>query len=122
MEHLLARQRRPPRAIAVAVPTSWSLSPNLRHLFDDMWRMRYGMIRGIHVRDGNPLLNPPYFPIRKARLSEKAWSCRNSANADYQLTREHVRFQEELAALGTGVVDVKIVAGVPVELDLHEQP
>ena len=122
MKHLLAKQRCPPRVIAGAVPTSRSLSPNLRHVFNDMWRMGYGTIRGIHVRDGNPLLSPPYSPVRKARLSEEAWSCRESANAGYQLKREHVRFQEELAALGTGVVDVKVISGVPVDLDLHEQP
>ncbi|MBU4399171.1 MAG: hypothetical protein KKE86_07530 [Planctomycetes bacterium] len=91
-------------------------------MFDYMWRMGYGIIRGIHVRDGDPQLTPPFFPVRKARLSEEAWSRRESANADYQLTREHIRLQEELAALGTGVVDVKVVSGVPVDLDLHEQP
>lgn len=122
MEHVLSRQRRSPGVGAVAVPTSRSLSPNLRYIFDYMWCMGYGIIRGIHVCDGDPQLTPPFFPVRKARLSEEAWSRRESTNADYQLTREHIRFQEELAALGTGVVDVKVVAGMPVDLDLHEQP
>lgn len=122
MEHVLPRQRRPPGAGAAAVPTSRSLSPNLHYIFDYMWRMGYGTIRGLHVRDGDLLLDPPFLPVRKARLSEEAWPRRKSANADYPLKREHIRFHEELVAFGTGVVNVKVVSGMPVNLDLYEQP
>ena len=122
MEHLLPKQRRPPGVSAGAVPTSRSLSPNLRHVFDDMWRMGYGTIRGIHVRDGDLLLDPLFLPVRKVRLSEEAWPRQKSAQADYALKREHIRFLEEITAISTGVVDVKFVKGLPVDLDIYEQP
>lgn len=122
MEHVLPRQRRPPGVSAAAVSTSRSLSPSVRHLFDDMWRMGYGTIRGARVRDGDLLLDPPYIPVRKARLSEEPWSRCGSAHADYALKREHIRFLEELTAIGSGVVDVKVVKGLPIDLDIHEQP
>jgi len=118
MEQLLPRQLRPPGASAAAVPKSRSLSPNLRYIFDYMWRMGYGTIRGLHVRDGDLLLDPPFHPVRKARLSEDAWPRCKSAHPDYALKREHIRFSEEIA----GVVDIKVVKGLPVDLDIHEQP
>ncbi len=111
-------RRRPPGSDA----TARSLSPNLLHLFHRMWRMGYGTIRGVHFRDGDPLLDPPFLPVRKARLTEAAWPCRESAPADFALKREHVRFLEELAATGTGVVDIKVVKGLPADLDIYEQP
>jgi hypothetical protein len=111
-------RRRPPGADANAR----SLSPHLRHLFHRIWRMGYGTIRGVHFRDGDPLSDPPFHPVRKARLSEEAWPRRESATADFALKREHLRFIEELAAAGTGVVDIKVVNGLPVDLEIHEQP
>lgn len=106
---------------AKAGTTAESLSPNLRYVFHYMWRMGYGMIRGLPFRDGDPLLDPPFHPVRKARLTEEPWSRRESVPADFVLKREHIRFLEELAATGTGVVDVKVVNGLPVDLDIHEQ-
>lgn len=122
MEYSLPKQRRPPGASAVAAPTSQSLSPNVRHLFDCMWHMGYGTIRGIHVRDSDLLLDPPFFLVRKARLSGGSWPRRANANADYALSREHVRFLEEVTAIGTCVIDVKVHDGLPVDLDIHGQP
>jgi len=101
--------------------TAGSLSPNLRHLFHVAWRMGYGTIRGVYFRDGDPLLAPPFQLVRKARLTQEAWSHRDSAPAEYALRREHVRFMQELATTGTGVVDIKVVNGLPVDLDIHEQ-
>jgi hypothetical protein len=84
--------------------------------------MGYGTLRGVHVRDRDVLLDPPYIPVRKARLSEEAWSCCRSANADYALKREHIRFLEEIANIGSGVIDIKFVKGLPLDLEIHRQP
>ena len=79
--------------------------------------------RGLHVRAGDPLFDPPPLVVRTVRLSEAGPSCRNAANADYALKREQIAFQRELAAIDTGVIDViKVHDGLPVGLDIHEQP
>ena len=102
-------------------PSSRSLSPNLRQLFQQLWRTGFGTFRGVHFRDGDPLFDPPFHVVRKARTTEQAWPHRGSLAAEFTLKREHIRFIEELVAAGNGVVDIKVVKGLPVDLDIHEQ-
>lgn len=103
--------------------TAGSLPPNLRRLFTRMRRLGYGTIRGLHVRSGDPLFDPPPRVIRAVRLTEAGPPCRESANADYALKREHFAFAAELEAIGNGVIDViKVHDGLPVGLEISEQP
>lgn len=108
---------RPTRADA----TAGSFSPNLRRLFLYMRRIGFGTLRGVHFRDGDPLFDPPFDVIRKVRTAEKAWPHHDSVVGEFVLTREHLRFIEELAASRNGIVDIKVVNGLPVDLDIHEQ-
>jgi len=101
---------------------SRSQSPNLRRLLHCMRQMGYGTIRGVHFRDGDPLFDPPIDVVRKIRTAEKAWPHRDSVAGEFVLTHEHRRFIAELAATGIGVVDIKVVNGLPVDLDIHERP
>lgn len=103
--------------------TAGSLSPNLRRLLDRMWRLGYGTVRELHVRAGDPLFYPPPIVVRTVRLSEAGPPRRNQANADFTLKREQLAFQRELAAIDTGVIDViKVHDGLPVGIDINEQP
>ena len=43
-------------------------SENLRYVFNRMWRMGYGTVRGLHFRDGEPVLDPPFDVVRTVRL------------------------------------------------------
>lgn len=98
-----------------------SPSPNVRRLFLRMRRQGYGTIHGVRFRDGDALFDRPFQVIRKVRTTEKAWPHRNLDAAEFMLTREHLRFIEELSVMGSGVVDVKVVNGLPVDLDFHER-
>jgi len=99
-----------------------SPSPNLRRLLDRMWRLGFGTIRGLHVRAGDPLFDPPPLVVRTVRLAEAATRRRESASADCLLKREQTAFQEQLASIGSGVIDViKIHDGLPVGLEIIEQ-
>lgn len=109
--------RRPPRDDV----NDRSRSPNLRRLLQRMRQMGYGAIRGVHFRDGAPLFDPPFDVIRKVRTAEKAWPHRKPAAEEFVLTNEHLRFIDELAATGSGVVDIKVVNGLPVDLEIHER-
>ena len=103
--------------------TAGSLSPNLRRLLDRMRRLGYGTIRGLHVRAGDPLFDPPPLVVRMVRLTEAGPPCRELPSVEYALKREQIAFQRELVAIGTGVIDVvKVHDGLPVGLEFHEQP
>jgi hypothetical protein len=40
---------------------------------------------------------------------------------EFSLKAEHIRFQQELASIGDGVIDVvKVHDGLPVGLEIHE--
>lgn len=112
-----------PRRRKNASATAGSLSPNLRRLLDRMWRLGYGTIRGLHVRAGDPLFDPPPLVVRSLRLSGCGATCRERASGDYSLKGEQIAFQRELATIGTGVIDVvKVHDGLPVGLEIREQP
>lgn len=111
------RRRQPADALA------GSLSPNQRRLLERMRRLGYGTIRGLHVRAGDPLFDPPPLIVRAIRLSEVGSSHHESVGAEKALKREQIAFVRELAAVGTGVIDVvKVHDGLPVGLEIHEQP
>lgn len=103
--------------------TSGSLSPNLRRLFERMRRLGYGTIHGLHVLAGDPLFNPPPLVVRTVRLSDHVSTSQGTANADYTLKREQIALLRELTAIEAGVIEViKVHDGLPVGLEMHEQP
>lgn len=98
-------------------------SENLRYVFNRMWRMGYGTVRGLHFRDGDPLLDPPFDVVRTVRLPDSSPPRQLVITSHCPPNREHFAFQRELAAIGTGVIDVvKVHDGLPVGLEIHEQP
>jgi hypothetical protein len=83
--------------------------------------MGYGTIRGLHVRDGDPLVDPPFAAVRSVRLSSSGASQIDTRRVEFSLKAEHIRFQQELASIGDGVIDVvKVHDGLPVGLEIHE--
>lgn len=110
------RRRKKPDA------TAGSLSPNLRRLFNRMWRLGYGTFRGLHVRAGDPQFDPPPIVVRMARCDATSTARHEASNLDFVLKREHLAFQQELAAIGDGVIDViKVHDRLPVGLEMREQ-
>lgn len=94
-------------------------SPNLRRLLERMWQLGYGTIRELHVRAGEPLLDPPPLIRRTARCDERIAAQRASP---FALKREHFAFRRMLAATGTGVIHcIKVHDGLPVVLEFDEQ-
>lgn len=102
--------------------TAGSLSPNLRRLFNRMWRLGYGTFRGLHVRAGDPLFDPPPLVVRMARCDATSTTRHEASNPDFVLKREHLAFQRELASIGNGVIDViKVHDRLPVGFEMREQ-
>lgn len=96
-----------------------ALSTSMRKLCNVMWHMGYGMVVGVHFRSGDVLDNPPHDIIRKARTTEDAWPHFSAPPADFVPKREHIRLIEELGRTGTGTIDIKVVNGLPIDLDIR---
>ncbi len=97
------------------------LSAGMRQLCGAMWHMGYGTVANIHFRDGDLLDEPPFEIIRRARTKENAWPHYDAPSADFIPKHEHFRLVEELKRTGSGTVDIKVVNGLPVDLEIHER-
>lgn len=111
-----------PRRPANTGSTTGSLSPNFCRLLNRMRHLRYGTISGQHVRAGDPHFDPPPTVVCSVRLAEAGTPRREPAGNEFQLKREHIALQQQLAAIGTGVIDViKVHDGLPMVLEFREQ-
>ncbi len=111
----VARPRRDGPAVSSA-----SLSPGLRRLLERIWLMEYGVVRGLHVRSGEPLFEPPPEFIRAVRLTD-APQPRRSSSGSFSLAAEQIALKRELDELGDGVIDViKVHDGLPVGVEIRE--
>lgn len=98
-----------------------SPSPNLRRLLERMRRLGFGIIRGLHVRAGDPLFDPPPTVVRSIRLAELDSDHSRSLPEEFVLNREQLAFQRQLALIDSGVIDViKVHDGLPVNLEIRE--
>lgn len=110
------RIRTPP-----GVAASGSLSPNQRRLLERMRKLGFGLIRGLHVRAGDPLFDPSPTIVRTVRLPEPGPNAARVAPDAFALCREQRAFLECLSHMGDGVIDViKVHDGLPVNLEIHE--
>ena len=101
--------------------TAGSLSPNLRYVCERAWRLGYGTFRGLHVCAGDPLLDPPPIVVHTFRCDPANTTKHEAAIPDFVIKREHLAFQQELAAIGDGVIDViKVHDRLPVSLEMYE--
>ncbi len=108
---------------AVAGAVAGSPSPNLRRLLERMRRLGFGTVRGLHVRSGDPLFDPPYLVVSIHRTTEPAPKRTPSPASGFALSREQSRFAEILAQVGDGVIDlIKVHDGLPTVVEIHEQP
>lgn len=101
-------------------PDSGSLSPNQRRLLERMRTLGFGIIRGLHVRAGEPVFDPLPVIVRVVRTTEPPPGPPRPAPESFVLCREQQTFLRHLTDLGDGVVDlIKVHDGLPVQLEIH---
>ncbi len=107
------------------IPTgcsSGTLSPNLCYMLVRMWKLGFGMIRGLHIRAGDPVFDPPPQFVRTINCRQQDARSRAPASRDFALKQEQIVFQRALAAIDTGVIDViKVHDGLPMIIEIQEQ-
>jgi len=109
------RIRTPP-----AETPSSALSPNQRRLLEGMRRLGFGTIRGLHVRGGQPIFDPPPEVLGIHRTTAPAATQRKDPEA-FVLCGEQRALIQHLSRLGDGVVElVKVHDGLPVQLEIPE--
>jgi len=102
--------------------TPGSFSPTFRYVCERAWRLGYGIFRGLHVRAGDPLLDPPPIVVHMFRCDAANTTKNEAVVPAFVVKREHLAFQQELAAIGDGVIDViKVHDRLPVCLEMREE-
>lgn len=98
-----------------------SPSPNLRRLLERMWKLGFGIIRGLHVRNGDPVFDPPFSIVCSIRLADDGMDRPRTISGEFVMNRAQRALQRQLALIGTGVIDViKVHDGLPVNLEFRE--
>lgn len=101
--------------------TKGSLSPNQRKLLERMQRLGFGIIRGLHVRNGEPDFEPPFEIARTVRLPGNNSARREVELKDFVLKQEQASFFAELIAIGDAVIEnIKVQDGLPVWMEVRE--
>lgn len=109
------RIRTPPKETPSA-----ALSPNQRRLLEGMRRLGYGTIRGLHVRGGEPIFDPPPEVLGIHRTVTPASAQRHDPET-FVLCGEQRALIQHLSRLGDGVVElIKVHDGLPVHLEIPE--
>ncbi len=97
-------------------------SPNFRYLCERAWQLGYGTIRGLHVRAGDPLLEPAPELVRMARCDSSKPGRDESSCLTFGFKPEHFVLQQHLATIRDGVIDViKGHDRLPVCLEMREE-
>lgn len=98
-----------------------SPSPNLRRLLERMWTLGFGHIRGLHIRNGDPVFDPPFTVVCTIRLPNDGADRPQIIPGEFVMNRAQRALQRQLALIGNGVIDViKVHDGLPVNLEFRE--
>jgi hypothetical protein len=86
-----------------------------------MWTLGFGTIRGLHVRNGDPVFDPPFTIVYTIRLPDDGSDRPLFVPGEFVMNRAQRALQRQLAIIGTGVIDViKVHDGLPVNLEFRE--
>jgi hypothetical protein len=103
--------------------TDWrlsDLSPAQQRLVDVMRGLRFGRIERLHVRAGDPVLEPPPTIVRQRKLAVE--QPRVEPAGDFSLKQEVVALMRLFDDMNEGVVENLLVKhGLPFSVDIEER-
>ena len=101
--------------------TKASLSSQKRHLLELMQQLNFGWIKGLNVRDGEPVFDPPPVVVRDIKFGGSNGARPELEANDFTLKKELIEFFAELDRLGNGTVDlIEIKHGLPFRMSIKE--
>lgn len=90
------------------------LSPNCQLLMRLMQEVGFGIIEGLVVRDGEPVMQPPPRIVHQIKFAGDAGPRPERNLSDFELKRAMIRFFDEIQRIQDGVIDrVEIKHGLP---------
>jgi hypothetical protein len=99
-----------------------SLPPAGQRLVELMQRLHFGQILGLHVRAGQPVLNPLPRLVRDHKLGSEPAPRPASASEDFLLKEQVVELFDYFEQVGDGVIDlIEIKHGLPFRIQ-HTGP
>lgn len=85
-----------------------------------MQQLGYGLIEGQHIRDGNPVQEPPPRMTREVKFGGDNGPRAEASLADFTLKPQVVELLMEFDRLGTGVIQaIEVKAGLPFRMLVH---
>lgn len=83
-----------------------------------MQRLSFGTIHDLHIRAGDPVLNPLTRVVFRKKNGSSCPPRPQAENVDFALKREWVDFFRDLDAMGDGVIQlIEVAHGLPI---IHE--
>ena len=99
-----------------------SLSPQGRRLLELMQKIRFGQIKGLVVRNGEPVLDPLPQVVRDIKFCSERGSKSVIETDDFALKAQVVECFAQLKRLDYGTVDtLEIQNGLPFRMSLEEK-
>ncbi|MFQ5732745.1 MAG: hypothetical protein ACE5KM_12430 [Planctomycetaceae bacterium] len=99
-----------------------SLSPQRASLLEAMQSLRYGWIRNLPVREGEPVLDEGVAIVQNVKMNGRNNPHPLLAAEDYALKHEATALFAQLDALQTGLIEViEVKDGLPFQLHVHRR-
>ena len=100
--------------------TKNNLTLGRRRLVELMQSTNYGKIKGLSVKAGQPVFDPPPRVVQRIKIAAANRSRTGSPSGDFTLKKEITEFFEHLDRLGTGLVKcIEVKDGLPFTLDFE---
>ena len=97
------------------------LSPERRRLVEKMQRLSFGHIEGLHVRNGEPVFDPPPRVVREVKFGGQNGPRPEATKGDFALKNEVVDLFAHLEEVGNGVITrLDIKHGLPFGMAIEE--
>jgi len=98
-----------------------NLSATRRRFVELLQRVVFGRVEALHIRDGEPVLEPPPRVIRRIKNGGCNSPRRQADVSDFALKQEWVEFFNDLDAIGDGVIlSIEVAHGLPIVYEFED--
>jgi len=92
-----------------------------RKLLELMQEVNFGLIKGLVVKDGEPVFDPPPRVVREIKLGGENGPRHELGSDDFALKSKVAEFFEHLSRLSNGTVEsIEIKHGLPFLMNIEE--
>jgi hypothetical protein len=102
--------------------TKAGLSTPRQKLVEAMQRIAFGRIEQLHIREGDPVFEPPPRLVQEIKISGDGEVQPEVAGSDFVLKKQIVELFQRLAQLRNGVIEaIEVRHGLPCRITLQRE-